>query len=366
MVLEKPDDPGDKAMDGTISLGRKECKAALRVYRSHPDPAVCKRAQIILLLGAGWSWSQVVSVMFCSTRTIDRWQKRYQRGGLQALLVDGRGRRPTFGVALITCVVHWVTQTAPRDFGFLRSRWCCEALVVLLLETHSVRVSRETVRRWLHRENVVWRRPRPVVGPTDPQRAEKLRVLRRLLANLPPDEIAVFQDEVDINTNPKIGSMWMVRGQQAEVVTPGDNEKRYLAGSLNWRTGELIVTEGFKGEGRNSVLFTRHLDDLRYHLRRYRVIHVICDNARFHNPEQCRRIKDYLAQWGHRIELHFLPTRAPETNPIERVWWRLHEAITRNHRCQSMDELLDLVFEWLENRTPFEIERDVYIRKQAA
>ncbi len=353
-------------MDGTIALGWRERKRALDVFRSHSDPAVCKRAQIILLLATGWSWSQITRAMFCSTRTIDRWKKRFESGGLDALLVDGSGRPPVFGTALVACVVDWVTRKVPGDFGFLRSRWCCEAVVVLLLEIHSVKVSRETVRRWLHRQNLVWRRPRPVVGPTDPLRAAKLRKLRCLLANLPADEIAVFQDEVDINTNPKIGSMWMVRGQQAQVVTPGDNEKRYLAGSLNWRTGELIATEGMKGEGRNSILFTRHLDDLRYHLRRYRVIHVICDNARFHNPDRCRLVKQYLVEWGHRIQLHFLPTRAPETNPIERVWWRLHEAITRNHRCHTMEELLDLVFQWLEQRTPFELNREVYVKKQAA
>jgi hypothetical protein len=87
------------------------------------------------------------------------------------------------------------------------------------------------------------------------------------LRELPADEVAVFQDEVDINTNPKIGSMWMRRGQQAEVVTPGTNVKRYLSGSLNWRTGELILTEGKPGQGRNTNLFLAHLDDLRYHRR---------------------------------------------------------------------------------------------------
>ena len=61
---------------------------------------------------------------------------------------------------------------------------------------------------------------------------------------MPDDETAVFEDEVDINTNPKIGSMWMYRGQQAEVETPGNNVKRYLAGSLNWRTGKLLVPGG--------------------------------------------------------------------------------------------------------------------------
>ena len=158
----------------------------------------------------------------------------------------------------------------------------------------------------------------------------------------------------------------MVRGQQAEVETPGNNEKRYLAGSLNWRTGELIATEGLPGEGRSSALFVRHLDDLRRHLRRYRKIHVICDNAVFHIPERCRRVQAYLAEWGHRFELHFLPTYDPSSNPIERVWWHLHEEITRNHTCQTMAELLSLTFAWLESRTPFEVERHVYTPRRAA
>jgi transposase len=51
-------------------------------------------------------------------------------------------------------------------------------------------------------------------------------------------------------------------------------------------------------------------------------------------------------QWGHRIELHYLPKYAPETNPIERVWWHLRETITRNHRCRSLDELLCQTYEW--------------------
>ena len=58
-------------------------------------------------------------------------------------------------------------------------------------------------------------------------------------------------------------------------------------------------------------------------------------------------MQEYLHQWGHRIVLHYLPKYAPETNPIERVWWQLHEILTRNHRCSSMDELLDDVYNWI-------------------
>ena len=136
--------------------------------------------------------------------------------------------------------------------------------------------------------------------------------------------------------------------EQAEVATPGNNEKRHLAGSLHWRTGRLLLSA--PGRRRNAELFIAHLDDLRCRLRAYRVIHVVCDNARFHD---CRAVRDFLAQHPGRIELHFLPKYAPETNPIERIWWHLHDTITRNHRCQSMDELLTEVYDWAETQPTF-------------
>jgi transposase len=168
------------------------------------------------------------------------------------------------------------------------------------------------------------------------------------LLNLPQDETAVFEDEVDVNLNPKIGCMWMRRGHQAEVVTPGDNQKCYLAGSLHWRTGALITTCGAKRDGK---LFVAHLHDLRRRLRRYKKIHVICDNARFHSD--CWEVWEFCHQYGERVVLHFLPKYAPELNPIERVWWRLHEAITRNHQCKTLEELVALAVAWLADRKRF-------------
>lgn len=334
----------------------------LHLYRNHADPDVRHRAHLLLLLADGYSWQTITAVLYTSTSTIARWQQRFHDGGLLALAGHKPGRHPLFWSYWAGLAVRWITQHTPRDFGFLRSRWTCALVVVLLARWYQLAVSRETVRRWLHRADLVWRRPRPVVHRPDPLRQAKLRALRRLLSGLPADETAVFQDEVDVNLNPKIGSMWMKRGQQAEVETPGDNAKRYLAGSMNWRTGTLLTTEGSKRDGE---LFVRHLEDLRHRLRRYRVIHVICDNARFHQAAKCKRLQSYLACWGHRLVLHYLPLYAPETNPIERVWWHLHDEITRNHSCRSLEELLDLVFRWLESRNPFQIEGSVYPHAQS-
>ena len=347
-------------MSPSITLSRPERNTLLDYYRRHPDPAVRLRAHIVLLLADGYTWAAIVAALYTSTRTIARWQDRFREGRVGALLGDSPGPKPRLTDRWLAVLVGWVTTKAPTDFGFLRSRWCCATLVLLLGRTHDLDVSRETVRRRLHTAGLVWRRPRPVLKRKDPDRAAILDKLRTLLRDLPPDEVAVFEDEVDVQTNPKLGCMWMPKGKQAEVETPGDNEKRYLAGSLNWRTGAVIATPGAK---RDAALFVAHLHELRRRLRRYKKVHVICDNAKFH---ESWAVAEFLHKHGNRVALHFLPRYAPECNPIERVWWHLHEEITRNHRCKDIEGLLDLTFRWLGERTLFAVEGSVYPKANAA
>ena len=340
-------------MKRSLDLTADQRTRLLDLYRGCPDPEVRSRSPILLLLGDGHTWVTVATLLYCSSRTIDRWVKRFHAEGVEGVAGHRPGRRPRLDPSWIKLAVEWVTEKAPRDFGFLRSRWSCEAVSVLLRRLHRVQVGRETVRRWLRQADLVYRRPRPVLGPKDPERQERLDFLRKLLDGLPDNETAVFQDEVDINTNPKIGSMWMVRGQQAKVETPGNNEKRYLSGSIDWRTGRVLTTQGKPKQGRNTALFLAHLDDLRSQLGGYKKVHVICDRAKCHTSDD---VAVYL--WDHRdrIDIHLLPSYSPDCNPIERVWWHLHEAVTRNHQCKTMQELLDLTFAWLDERNPFKVE----------
>jgi len=347
----------------TPSLTTQQRDELLLIYRKDPDPELRFRAHIILLLAEGHPWDTIEAMLFCSSRTLDRWKKRYEHEGVEGLTGRKRGRPFRFGPGWVALLVSWVTTRAPRDFGFLRSRWSCAVLALLLRERQDLKVSRETVRRWLHRGHLVYRRPRPTLGPTDEQKQAKLAELQRLLAELPDDETAVWQDEVEVHTNPKIGRMWMLKGQQAKVETPGTNRKRHLSGSIHWRTGMLFVTAAAPKQGRDGALFLQHLDHLRQRLRRYRKIHVICDNASCHTSLE---VIEYLWRWEGRIEVHLLPSYAPDLNPIERVWWHLHENITRNHRCKDLRELLDQAFAWLGKENPFEIEGSVYPKAKAA
>jgi transposase len=345
------------------SLTTKQRDELLRIYRKDSDPELRFRAHIILLLAEGHTWDTIEAMLFCSSRTLDRWKKRFEDQGIDGLTGRKRGRPFRFSLAWVAVLVSWVTTKTPRDFGFLRSRWSCAILALLLRQQHDLKVSRETVRRFLHRGHLVYRRPRPVLKPDEEERQAKLAELRKLLEGLPGDETAVWQDEVEVHTNPKIGQMGMLKGQQAKVETPGTNKKRHLSGSIHWRTGTVFVTEAAPKQGRDGALFIKHLDELRQRLRRYKKIHVICDNASCHTSLE---VIEYLWKWEGRIEVHLLPAYSPDFNPIERVWWHLHENITRNHRCKDLGELLDQVFAWLGARNPFEIEGSVYPKAKAA
>lgn len=339
----------------SIALADDERKALLDCLRKPHHPQLRLRAHIILLLADGHSWSVVCTVLYCSSRTVARWKSRFEQDGLSGLLGLPQGAPTRFGPRWAALAVAWVTTLSPRFFGFVRSRWNCGLVALLLWRKHHLRVSRETARRWLRQAELVWRRPRPVLRREDPNREEILRDLRQLLLTLPEDETAVFQDEVDLNLNPKIGCMWMPRGEQAEVVTPGDNAKCYLAGSLHWRTGKLIAT---RGPRRNAALFAAHLGDVSRRLRRYKKIHLILDNATFHYRGQ--PLVEFLGEHSGRFVFHFLPKYSPDLNPIERVWWVLHEQITRNHQCQTLEELVDMVFAWLTERKRFTVEDSAY------
>ena len=165
-----------------------------------------------------------------------------------------------------------------------------------------------------------------------------------MLDDLPADEVAVYEDEVDIHLNPKIGLDWMNRGQQKQVMTPGQNEKRYLAGGLDARTGEVTWVEA---EKKDSMLFIMLLHELRKTYPQAKKIHLILDNCRVHSSDITNAVLKYL---DGQIELHFLPPYCPQENRIERLWQDLHAGVTRNHMCKTMSELMRNVRRFLRKR----------------
>ena len=114
-------------------------------------------------------------------------------------------------LALITAV-----EGSPRDYGHRWPTWTQELLIRVLAERTGITVSCTTMCRLLRRLGIRRGMPKPIVGcPWSPRaRQRRLRLIRRLLETLPPDQAVVFEDEIDVHLNSKVGPDSMNPGQQ--------------------------------------------------------------------------------------------------------------------------------------------------------
>jgi len=337
-----------------LCLSKRVKMELRRLRRATRDAGLAMRCQMMLHAGKGRSSRQIAEAVGCHRSWVSRVLGRFEAEGIVGLL----DRREDNGPAKLTGeylgLLYEVVSRGPPEYGYRRPTWTRELLRAVMTELTGVEVHVATLSRALKSIGARRGRPRPVVRCPWSQAAKdrRIRAIRRLVSSVPRDEVVVYEDEVDIHLNPKIGLDWMNRGQQKEVVTPGKNEKQYLAGAMNARTKELTVVEGVR---KNSALFVAVLKALAEDYPRARRIHVILDNYRIHSSQISQLA---LAGFGGRVVLHFLPPYCPNENKIERLWLDLHSEVTRNHRCSTMEALMRNVRYFVQARScrrPFRI-----------
>ena len=333
-----------------ITIAPEERESLITEMKRERKPSRRLRMHIALLASDGLSPTEIACVLFCSRTTVYAVASRFNGEG-RAAFDDrrARGPRPLLGEAANERLEKLIEEDSPMDHGWLRSRWSCKLLSLQLFGEKLAEAGRETVRRALHRLEYRWRRPR-VVGPdkdSPEQTAEKRERLEDVRKMTEEEVASFFQDETKLETNPKVGFCWMRKGRQRRLKTPGTNRKVWISGALNFRTGRL---HWVSGQRRDGELFVKLLDRLRRIYRCHKQLHLAVDNDSSHIS---KRVKEYVEDSKGRVNLHPLPSWSPESNPVELVWWSLHEAVSRNHQCAGLDDLVEFAGDYLEERQPF-------------
>lgn len=304
------------------------------------------RYLIIINVWNGRGARDIEAVLQVHNTTVYRVVDRFRERG-EAALWDGREDNGEEKLSEdFLGLLDRLVRSNPQEHGWRRPTWTRELLVATMYRKTGVRIHVATMSRALALIQARRANPRPRVKcPWHPAaKTRRLNAIFGLLVTLPRDEVAVYEDEVDIHLNPKIGLDWMGKGQQKEAWTPGQNEKRYLAGAMDVRTGVIHWVEAVK---KDSWLFLDMLKKLTVVYATARVIHVILDNYGIHSS---KIIAVALSHFASRVRLHFLPPYSPDENAIERVWQDLHANVTRNHRCPSMTALMHEVRYYLHKR----------------
>lgn len=306
---------------------------------------------LLLLCAAGRTPSEVATVLFCSRSSVYRITRAYRAGTLtfeEATEQSTQKRRLRLLTPSLKRSVSALLKTVPRRYGWCRTRWSCAVLVAERRIRRGIQVSAETMRHWLHELGWEWKRAKLAAKDDDPQRVEKLARIRLAFEQLRAGMALFFADELDINLFPKVGYQWMPKGEQVEVMTPGTNEKRYLAGALDLTTGTITHCVWYR---KQTGLFLDLLATLeRTHpAPLFSRLTVVVDNAKIHHAQ---KVQQWLAAHP-RFELLYLPTYCPRANPIERAFGDVHDKCTRNHTRKRMWHLVQDVKHHLRSNGPW-------------
>jgi putative transposase len=302
---------------------------------------------VLLLCTAGRTPTEIATYLFCSRSSVYRIVTAYREHALDEWFATAPAQVSWLSPSLRRSLVAFLKKV-PSAYGWCRTRWSCATLAAQLKIQRGIEVSASTLRRWLHREGWVWKRAQLVARDDDPERVEKLARIRHIHETLGKREVLLFADELDIHLLPKVGYQWMPKGATVKLVTPGQNQKHYLAGALEPTTGRIVNCLGTR---KTNVLFRALLDQLEEHYAkaRFAKVYVVVDNYGIHKAKAVER---WLAEHP-RFELLFLPTYCPQANPIERAFGDVHDKCTRNHQRHRLEDLVGDVELHLANNGPW-------------
>ena len=196
-----------------------------------------ERAHFVLLSDQGKSAPEIGALMGYSAQAVYPWLERYTSQGVAGLYEEARSGRPPKKPYLLAIVQAQMGQP-PASFGYPEAGWTVAGVLRHLRQRFKVAVSASTLRRALPGSGLVWGRPKLVL-PQSPRSAGGRQ--DRL-----PDAGAGpaaghhlgrrrVRDDVAAGV---AGHLAPPRGAQPRVLTPGQNRKHPVFGTVNLRTGQ--------------------------------------------------------------------------------------------------------------------------------
>jgi hypothetical protein len=169
--------------------------------------------------------------------------------------------------------------------------------------------------------------------------------MNKLLALLPRADL-YLQDEVQIALHPTITRVWCRKGRRGQrlVQAPGQTEKQWGVGLVDWRDGwfDWEVAAGrqaapFCAQVRRAVARSR---------ARGRVAIIMLDNLGIHTWRGSKALRELLEEQRDHLILFYTPPYDPDSNRIEWLWRVFRVAVTHNHQRQTLAELLEDAATW--------------------
>ena len=284
---------------------RSELERRTRSRKIRAEDA--RRAQVVLMLADGASFTTITQTVGCYPAYVARWKDRFERERLGGLRAKYRGQPPTVRTPALEARVLARTRQQPPDGS---THWTTRKLAKVLGISHML------VARIWRRAGLQPHRFERYMLSDDPQFEEKAADVIGLYLNPPAHAVVFAADE-------KTAIQALDRLDPVLPLSPGRAERHgfeyyrhgtlSLYAALNTRTGEIV---GQTVPRHTSAAFVDFLGDILAAQPRRRQIHVIVDNLSAHKTKAVQA----FVEAHPRLHLHFTPTYASWLNQVE-LWF---------------------------------------------
>lgn len=346
-----------------LELTQDEIKS-LTELRDKGDPAYLReRATAMLKIHQGISPHEVAHRGLLKKRdpdTVYAWLRRYREHGISGLLNrPGRGRKPAFSPKSAEEAESEILHAIGQDPGRLnrhQTRWTLCTLGQAVPWLADVCIS--GVHQILSRLGIRYKRGRHYVRSPDVDYAAKLARVEQVLAQArenPETCVVVYQDEFSFYLQPTLAKDWAKTGTKSPLARQSHLAEASCCGigALNPHTGDVVYQQV---KSCTVVALHAFYTQIRQRYPNAERIYVIQDNRAIHFhpnltaallPQAIVFDKPTPPNWTGKpskqigrldplpIEIVQLPTYAAWTNPIEKLWRWVRQAVIHLHRLSK-------------------------------
>ena len=294
------------------------------------------RSRIVLKKMEGLSQEIIAEQLGTSRVTVSLWQKRYQHGGIQALLKDAprSGRIPRLPEEKEKEIIEATLHRTPAD----ATHWSVKTMA------EAQKISRMAVHRLWKKYNIKLHKVKTFKISNDPNFVEKVKDIVGFYLN-PPDRTLVLsvdeksQIQALDRTQPGLP---MKRGYAGTMT---HNYKRHgtttLFAALNILDGKVISACMQKHRQDEFLKFLKKIDK---ETPKDLDLHLIADNYGAHKTP---RVQAWLKKHP-RFTMHFTPTSSSWLNMVERFFNELTTKRLRRGVFRSVAELEKAILDFID------------------
>lgn len=260
--------------------------------------------------------SVVMESLGFSRTAIYPWLRKFEQEGWDALVERiAAGPEPKLTEKQRQQVKRWILGKDPRQYGFDFGLWSRRIVQALIKERMRVELGLTAVGRLLASLEITPQKPLRRAYERDPKAVEfwlqkSYPALRRRAKRLGAK--IFFLDEAGFQSDPPLGRTYGLKGKTPEVVTSGQRQSLNVISAVNARGEFWAATYTGKLNAEAFVAFLQN-----FMKGRSGKIFLVIDG---HPAHTAKLVDCYVETLEGRLELHRLPSYAPDLNPDEFVW----------------------------------------------